>query len=80
MADLDEIKRQKMDLESRATRLKRKINDKKLLYQKVTRDMGDLIYLQARIGEIDVQLAAALEEQAKIESPEGAEGTEKPQE
>ncbi len=55
--ELDELMRQKMDLESRRSRLQMKINDMKRNREPVSKEMGDVIYLQSRINELNAQIA-----------------------
>ena len=60
MPELDELNRQRMDLESRRLRLRIKINDKKIIRENVSKETGDLIYLDSRIEELKAQIAEKL--------------------
>ena len=59
MLDIEDLERQRMDMESRLIRLRFKITDKKRLNQRTSKEDGDLVYLQYSINEIKEKIEEA---------------------
>ena len=57
MPENNDLEREKLDLESRKMKVMREISDKKRRNERATKEYGDLVYIQARIDEVEKKIS-----------------------
>jgi len=68
MTEINELERQKLDLESQKLRVWRAVSEKKRRKEKAMKEMGELAYLEMRIRQLDEEIAGR--KSAEPEVPE----------
>ena len=61
MPEINELEREKLDLESQKMKIMREISDKKRRNERASKEYGDLVYIQSRIDEVDKKIAGNAE-------------------